>query len=230
MATSLSAGQLFLVEKQVLGTDCEKFRSLRPNAAWGDEAGLPDEHVPTKTGARRIRRNFPLEGGGFCFWKKKTRDVKFSRSRGFHDNFAGAVFSSFLQAGHGTFFLRRRKIQEKLATPLSGVPSRHNNGGKYRSNFFTAPCCFFPPSARFPSRSRSRETPFHSPEFPEERKTRSHTQKKQHATKIHRIYFLSGTQTGIFLSRTRSWCGKKTPFRNRPVDRRRRFFRGHCSE
>lgn len=229
MATSLCAGQLFLVEKQVLGTDCEKFRSLRPNAARGDEAGLPDEHVPTKTGARRIRRNFPLEGGGFCFWKKKLAMSNFHALVAFMIISLVPFFSSFLQAGHGTFFLRRRKIQEKLATPLSGVPSRHNNGGKYRSNFFTAPCCFFPPSARFPSRSRSRETPFHSPEFPEERKTRSHTQKNN--TQLKFTEFTSFPElkpASSFLGLGRG--AEKTPFRNRPVDRRRRFFRGHCSE
>lgn len=229
MATSLSAGQLFLVEKQVLGTDCEKFRSLRPNAAWGDEAGLPDEHVPAKTGARRIRRNFPLEGGGFCFWKKKLAMSNFHALVAFMIISLVPFFSSFLQAGHGTFFLRRRKIQEKLATPLSGVPSRHNNGGKYRSNFFTAPCCFFPPSAR-----ASRRGPGHGKHLftvRNFRKKEKHAHTQKNNTQLKFTEFTSFPE----LKPASSFVGlgrgvEKTPFRNRPVDRRRRFFRGHCSE
>lgn len=179
------------------------------------------KNVPTEPARDEFDETFPFSG--------KTRDdthSKFSRSRGFHDNFfllghlpgRGSAVATALSSA------AKENPRENWPLRCRRCCCRHNNGGKYRSNFFTAPCCF-PPPAPFPSRSRSRgETPFHSPEFPEKH---AHTHTK-HATQIHRIHFLRVANQHFLhsIGHERGQQRRKTPFRGTvPL-----FFRGHCSE
>lgn len=200
------------------GQVCEKFRLLRPNAtrvggSGGNRCEPPDENVPTEP-VTELGRNFPRLDRA----KKKLN---------FHALVAFMIISllAFLLCGAGRFrprwprhfLLRRRKIQEKIG---HSVLCRHNNGGKYRSNFFTAPLLLHLPVVVVAVQVTG-NTFSHSPEFPEKH---AHTKTQRNSNSQNLTSGRTSNQHPPRSTHRELTREKKTPFRNRPVARRRRFF------